>query len=60
MVHKTGIIHCSCASALYPAHAIQWNKCNLTHFSTNFKFEDFFWTLSRATCSPWACSWTIL
>jgi len=25
MVHRKGIIHCSCANALYPAQAIQWD-----------------------------------
>jgi len=49
MVHKKGRIHCSCANALYPAQAIQWDKCNLTRFSTNFRFEDFSWMLPRAT-----------
>jgi len=41
MVHRKGIIHCSGAYALYPAQAIQWDKYNLTRFSTNLKFEDF-------------------
>jgi len=42
MVRRKGIIHLSCAHTLYPAQAIQWNKCNLTRFSTNFKFKYFF------------------
>jgi len=49
MVRKKVIIHCFCANALYPAQAIQWEKCNLTHFSTSFRFEDFSWMLPRAT-----------
>jgi len=49
MLHRTGVIHCACANALYPAQAVQWNKCNLTRFSTNFKFDVFFWMLPRAT-----------
>jgi len=40
MVHRKGIIHRSCANALYPVHAIQWDKCSLTRFSTYFRFED--------------------
>jgi len=51
------IIRCSCANVLDPAQAIPWNKCNLTRFWTNFKFEDFFWMVPRATCSARACSW---
>jgi len=43
MGHRKAIIHCSCANALYPAQAIQWDKCNFTRFSTNFIFEDFSW-----------------
>jgi len=31
-LHRKVIIHCSCANTLYPAQAIQWNKCNLTRF----------------------------
>jgi len=42
------IIHCTCASALYPTQIIHWDKCNLTHFSTNFRFEDFSLILPRA------------
>ena len=49
MVHTKDSIHCSCTNALYPAQAIQWDKCNLTHFSTNFTFADFSWKLLRAT-----------
>jgi len=49
MLHRKGIIHCSCANTLYLAQAIQWNKCNLTRFSKNFKFEVFFWIIPRAT-----------
>ena len=48
MVHRKGIIHCSCAKALHPAQAIQWDKCNLTRLSPNFTFEDFSWLLLRA------------
>jgi len=62
MVHRKGGIHCSCADALYTAQAIQWNKCNLTSFWTNLKFEVFsecfrrpLKTLWRATSSPAAC-----
>jgi len=65
MVHRKRIIHCSCANPLYPAQAVQWNKCILTRFSTNFKFEVFsecfcgpLKTLWLATCSPRTCSWT--
>jgi len=47
MLHRKGIIHCSCANALYLAQAIQWNKCNLTRFSKNFKFEVFFSMILR-------------
>jgi len=65
MVHREGIIHCSCASELYPAQAVQWDRCNLTRFSTNFRFEDSSWMLPRATENavagyPRACSWTAL
>jgi len=49
MVHRKGSIHCSCANALYPAQAIQWNKYNLTCFSTNFRFEKFSWLRQLAT-----------
>ena len=48
MVHRNDIIRCSCANKLCLAQAIQWDKCNLTRFSTSFKFEDFFWMLPRA------------
>ena len=48
MLHRKGIIHCSCANTLYPAQGIQWNRRNLTRFSTNFKFEVFFWMISQA------------
>jgi len=41
MMHKKGFVNFSCANALYTAQAIQWDKCNLTRFSTYFKFEDF-------------------
>jgi len=47
MVGRKGIIHRSCANSLCPAQAIQWNKCNLTRFSTNSKFEGFFWMVPR-------------
>ena len=48
MVHRKGIIQCSCANTLYSAsYAVK--KYNLVRFSTNFKFEDFFWVLSGAT-----------
>jgi len=33
---------------LCPAQAIQWDKCNLTRFRRNFRFEDFSWNLPRA------------
>jgi len=49
MVHRKGIIHCSCTNALYPARAIQWDKCNLTRFSTYFRFEGFSWKYLRTT-----------
>jgi len=49
MVPRKGIIHCSCANTLYPAQTIQWNNCYLTCFSTNVKFEYFFWMLPRNT-----------
>jgi len=49
MVNRKGSIHCSCANALYPGQAIQWDKCNLTHFSTNFRFKSFSGTRPRAT-----------
>jgi len=48
MLHRKGIIHCPCANTLYLGQAIQWNKCNLTRFSTNFKFEVFFWMIPQA------------
>ena len=49
MVHGHGIIHCSCVNALYPVQTNQWDKCNLTRFSRNFRFDDFSWILSRAS-----------
>jgi len=49
MVHRKGSMHCSCANALYLVQVIQWDKCNLTRFSTNFRFEDFSWMIPRAT-----------
>jgi len=49
MLYRKGIIHCCCANTLCPAQAIQWDKRNLTRFSTNFIFEDFSWMLPRAT-----------
>jgi len=53
MVHKQGSIHCSCENALYPAQAIQWwDKCNLTRFSTNFRFENFSWMRPRTIENP--------
>jgi len=48
LVHRKGIMRCSCANALYAAQVIQWDKCNLTRFPTNFRFEDFIWMLPRA------------
>jgi len=48
MVYRKDIIHCSCSNTLYPAQAIQWDKCNLKPFSTNFRFEDFSCMLPRA------------
>jgi len=41
--------NCFCANTLYPAQAIHCDKCNLTHFSKMFWFEDFSWMLPRAT-----------
>jgi len=41
MIHRKGIIHCSYAYALYPAREIQGDKCKLTRFTTNVRFEDF-------------------
>jgi len=59
--HRKGIIHCSCTNALYhPPQAIQSDKCNLTGFSTNFRFEEFSCMLPRATRGPRACSWITL
>ena len=52
MLHRKGIIHCSCANTLYLAQAIPWNKCNLARFSTNFKFEGCF--LNDST-GHWIC-----
>jgi len=49
MVHRKGIVNCSCTNAIYPAQAIQWDKCNFTRFSTYFRFEDFFLNFPRAT-----------
>jgi len=49
MVPRKGSIHCSCANALYPEQVMHWDKCNLTCFSTNFRFEDFSWMLMWAT-----------
>jgi len=49
MVRRKGSIHCSCANAHYAVQAIQWDKCNLSRFSTNFRFEDFSWMRPRAT-----------
>jgi len=49
MVDRKGIINCSCANALYPAQASQWDKCNLTRFSTNFRF------FLNATAGHWKC-----
>jgi len=60
MVHRKGIIRCSFANAFYPVQAIQWDKCNLTHFSTYFRFEDFSWMLLRATYGPRSCCRTTL
>jgi len=41
--------NCSCVNTLYPAQAIQCDKCHLTHFSKFFTFKDFSWMLPRAT-----------
>jgi len=49
MINRKGSIHCSCANALYPAQAIQWNNCNFTRISANFSFENFSWILTWAT-----------
>jgi len=46
MLHRKGIIYCSCTNAV---QAIQWDKCNLGRFPTNFKFEGFSGMLPRAT-----------
>jgi len=54
MLHRKGIIHCSCENPLYPAEAIQLNKCNLTRFATNFKFEVF----SEILRGPLKTLWT--
>jgi len=42
MPHRKGIVNWSCANARYPAQAFQWDKCNLTRFTTYFRSEDFF------------------
>jgi len=55
MVYRKGIIHCACANVIYPAQEIHWYKCNLTCFSTNFRFEDFSWMLPRAAEYAVAC-----
>jgi len=60
MLLRKDSINCSCTNALYPAQAVQWDKCNRTHFSTNFRFKEFSWKRPRATCGPQACSWTTL
>jgi len=44
-----GICYWSCANAHYQAQEIQWDKRNLTRFSTNFGFEDFSRMLPHAT-----------
>jgi len=49
MVHKKRSLHRSFTYALYPAQAIQWEKCNLSHFSTNVTFADFSWMLLQTT-----------
>jgi len=64
MFHTKGIIHWSCANALYLTQAIQRDKCNLTRF---IRFQDLkifpecfrgpMKTLWRATCGPRACTW---
>jgi len=41
MVNREDIIHCSYANAVDPVQAIQGEKCNLTRFSTNFRFEEY-------------------
>jgi len=57
----------SCAYTLYPAQAIQYNKCNLTSFQKISKLKTFsecfrrpLKTLWRTTCSPNACTWTTM
>jgi len=34
MVHRKGVVNCTCANVLYLVQAIQWDKCNFTRFST--------------------------
>jgi len=41
--------NCSCGNTFYPSQEIQWDKYNLTHFSTNCRFEDLSWIVPRAT-----------
>jgi len=43
---------CSCANALYPVQAIQWDNCNLKHFSKSFWFEDFSWNATNRFGGP--------
>ena len=64
MLYRKDIIHCCCASTLYPVQGIQWGKRNLTRFSTNFILEYFssgpLKTLLQVTCGPRTCRWTTL
>jgi len=41
MGHRKDITQYSFANTLYPAQAIQRDKCNFTRFSTKFRFEYF-------------------
>ena len=49
MVYIKFYIHFSFANTHYPVQANQWDKCNLTRFSTNFRFKVFSWMLPRVT-----------
>jgi len=67
MGHRKDITQYSFANTLYPAQAIQRDKCNFTRFSTKFRFEYFsecfrgpLKTLWRATCGRRACTWATL
>ena len=51
MVHRKGFITIALMQILCTLYSekIHWDKCNLTHFSTNFEFADFCWMDPRAT-----------